>query len=58
MWGDHAAEQHEKDQPSEPAIPEVCSFCGATGATIGIGDDGICINVYKCQERHDQLENR
>lgn len=88
MYGDRAAEQHEKDQPSqydadtlayleaagisgallnrvrnlvkraaeqpsEIAVPETCSFCGASGATIGIGDDGMCINVYKCQERRD-----
>lgn len=87
-WGDRAAEQHEKDQPSqydadtlayleaagisgallnrvrnlvkraaeqpsEIAVPKTCSFCGASGATIGIGDDGRCINVYKCQERRD-----
>ena len=34
---------------------EKCSFCGASGETVGIGDDGMCINVYACQERHDQL---
>lgn len=56
MWGDRAAEQHEKDQPSLAAVNEMCSFCGATGATVGIGDDGMCINVYACQERHDQQE--
>ncbi len=55
-WGDAAAEQWEKDQPSTYAPPEVCSFCGAHGPEIGIGDDGMCINVYKCQERHDLRE--
>jgi hypothetical protein len=52
MYGDRAAEQHEKDQPSEIATPETCSYCGA-GPNVGIGDDGMCINEYKCQERYD-----
>lgn len=55
-WGDRAAEQYEKDQPSTVRLPEVCSFCGASGEAVGIADDGLCINGYKCQERHDQLE--
>lgn len=94
MYGDRAAEQHEKDQPSRydldtiaylkatgvsdalldrvrdlakraaerpsvkypPGTPKTCTFCGASGPTIGIGDDGMCINVYNCQERHDARE--
>jgi hypothetical protein len=66
LWGEAAAEQHEKDQPSEYLTfavlpdqegPEKCSFCGASGPTVGIGDDGMCINTYKCQERYEVRED-
>lgn len=31
-----------------------CRYCGASGAEVGIGDDGLCIDAYKCEERHEQ----
>lgn len=30
-----------------------CRYCGASDESVGVGDDGLCIDAYKCEERHD-----
>lgn len=34
-----------------------CRYCGASGAEVGVGDDGLCIDAYKCEERHDLMDD-